>query len=42
MHPFIIMEVFVFGGAFMGWCIWEYVKTSREIERDKAEKDAEE
>lgn len=42
MDAFIIMEVFVFAGAALGWGFWELYKTDKSIKEDKAKEREEE
>jgi hypothetical protein len=39
-NPIFFMEFVLFSGLALAWGIWEYVRISREIARDKAAKAA--
>lgn len=41
VNPLFLMEFVLFSGLALAWAIWEYWKTGKEIERDKARKAAE-
>jgi len=42
MDYLIVLEVFVFGGAAIGWGLWELYKTNKSIAEDKAKEREEE